>query len=270
MAEINAKVESFKLQNEIPKVIIVDCSTIDRIGDLKAYLEDFPRAIIDHHESGDNVERIALPGACPCYYDKKAPSTTFMIYKLISTMGLQPTREEAEWLFFGLCTDTGFFRHVESNAEVFDVAAALIRCGAVAKTAFAAMHDGKTLNSRKVLGNVLSRAESLFDGKLILSTEEYTDFCQLGGDDHDSDSTYRLFMTIAGVEAVAILRQETPEICSLGFRSRSWVDVGSIAKAFGGGGHKNAAGFHTSGKISEVRPKIIKVFEDAFKAGKPI
>jgi phosphoesterase RecJ-like protein len=126
------------------------------------------------------------------------------------------------------------------------------------------MYGGKSLDSRKLMGHILSRAESLFDGKLILSSENYEETCCFGLEGRDSDSLYQLLQSVAGVEAIVIIRQETPENCTVGFRSRDWVDVGSIAKSFGGGGHKNAAGLSITGTIAELRPKIIKAFENVF------
>ena len=185
--------------------------------------------------------------------------------KLIAALGLEPSREEAELLFLGLCTDSGFFRHVdEGGAETFEAAAALIRAGANPKAAYAAIYSGKSLNSRRLIGQILVGVESFFDGKLILSSENYDDICRFGLEGRDSDSMYQLLQTVEGMEAIAIIRQETPESCSLGFRSRSWVDVGSVAESFGGGGHKNAAGASLPGTVAEFREKIIKAFEKIF------
>jgi len=145
------------------RVIIVDCSTADRIGDMEPFWEEHPMAIIDHHDNADCPKWLGGEGLA--YVDLKALSTTFMVLNVIKALGLEPLKEEAELLFFGLCTDTGFFRHIDGKgAQVFDAAAALIRAGANPKAAFAAMHGGKSLNSRKLLGHILLRAESQFAG----------------------------------------------------------------------------------------------------------
>jgi len=247
------------------RAVIVDCSSPDRTGDLEPFLEGLPRAVIDHHESGRYAAGKAASAGAAVYVDAKAPSATFMVLKLIEALGLELLREEAELLFFGLCTDTGFFRHVGGEgAETFEAAAALIRSGANPKAAFAAMYGGKSLDSRKLLGQVLLRAESLFDGKLILSSEEYEETCRFGLEGRDSESLYQLLQSVAAVEAIVIIRQETPANCTVGFRSRDWVNVGSIAESFGGGGHKHAAGLSIAGTIAELRPKIIKAFENVF------
>ena len=126
------------------------------------------------------------------------------------------------------------------------------------------MYGGKSLNSRRLLGHALVRVESFYDGKLILSSEEYEETCRFGSEGRDSDSLYRLLLSVSGVEAVVIIRQETPENCTAGLRSNTWVDVGNIAETLGGGGHKNAAGLSLKGTIPELKAKIIKEFEKVF------
>jgi phosphoesterase RecJ-like protein len=250
------------------RVILVDCSSLDRIGDLEPFLKGLPMAIIDHHGSGPYV-RTLNPAGAPVLIDKNAPSTTFLVLKLIEALGLSPTLEEAELLFLGLSTDTGFFRHVDAGgAAAFEAAASLIRYGANPKDAFAAINGGKSLDSRKLIGHILLSAESYFDGKLIICSEEYEQVSRFGPESRDSDSLYQLLQALAGVEAIVLLRQETVDSYSIGFRSRDWVDVGKIAESFGGGGHKNAAGCSLAGIISQIRPKIVEIFKDIFASAK--
>jgi phosphoesterase RecJ-like protein len=242
------------------RVIIVDCSSPERTGDLAPCLSGLPLAVIDHHATGETP-----PEGTPFFLDPGAPSVTLLIFALIEALGLEPAREEAELLLFGLCTDTGFFRHIDSDgADTFSAAARMIRAGASPKAAFLAINGGKSLNSRILLGHILSRAESFFDGRLILSFEDYGDTARFGLEGRDSDSLYQLLQSVAGVEAIVIIRQETPENCTVGFRSRDAVDVAAIAASFGGGGHKNAAGLSINGTITGIKPKIIEAFGSVF------
>jgi phosphoesterase RecJ-like protein len=251
-----------KKERENARVVIVDCSAPYRTGDLAPCLEGLPAAIIDHHAAGDHPPSSA---ESPVFLDPGAPSVSFMILLLIEALGLRPTREEAELLLFGLCTDTGFFRHVdEGGSETFAAASRLIKAGASPKKAFQAIHGGKSLGSRILMGILLARVESFFDGRLLLSFEEYEETRRFGIEGRDSDSLYQLLQSVAGVEAIVIIRQETPDNCTVGFRSRDAVDVAAVAAAFGGGGHKNAAGLSVKGAIAELRPKILAAFNQVF------
>jgi phosphoesterase RecJ-like protein len=240
------------------RVLLVDCSSRRRTGDLAPFLEGLPLGIIDHHQTGDTPPSSA---ETPVYLDPGAPSVTFMIQRLMQALGMGLSPEEAELLFFGLCTDTGFFRHVDrSGAEVFAAAAEMIRAGADPKKTFQAINGGKSLDSRILMGLILSRAESHFGGKLILSSEKYEETRRFGLEGRDSDGLYMMFQSVGGVEATVLIRQETPETCTIGFRSRDQVDVAALAALFGGGGHKNAAGAQTPGTIKELRLKILEAF----------
>jgi phosphoesterase RecJ-like protein len=247
------------------RVIIVDCSGRDRTGDLEPFLKGLPAAVIDHHASGAYAaDPAALPGDVH-FLDIAAPSVTFMILGIIEALGLVPSGEEARFLFFGLCTDSGFFRHIDNQgAETFARASRLIAAGASPKIAFQDIHGGKSLDSRILIGLVLARTQSYFDGRLLLSVEEYEDIRRFGLEGRDSDSLYQLLQAVRGCEAIVIIRQETPDHCTAGLRSRDAVDVAAIAAQFGGGGHKNAAGCSMDGTIDELKPKILGAFARFF------
>ncbi|MDR1058756.1 MAG: bifunctional oligoribonuclease/PAP phosphatase NrnA, partial [Treponema sp.] len=231
------------------RVIITDCASPDRTGDLAPFLKGLKTAVIDHHGTGPHD----VPEGGPLFLDGKAPSATFLVQKVFDGLGMEPTPEEAKLLLFGLCTDTGFFRHTDTaGAATFEAAARLIRAGASPKETFAAINGGKSLESRILMGRVLARTESYFGGRLLLSTEEYEEIRRFGVEGRDSDSFYMLLQAVAGVEAIVIIRQENPGRCTVGFRSRDRIDVAAIAAAFGGGGHKNAAGLSAPGTAAEL------------------
>ncbi|MDR1325445.1 MAG: bifunctional oligoribonuclease/PAP phosphatase NrnA [Treponema sp.] len=238
-------------------LIVLDCAMLARTG-IASAIDGLPTATIDHHVVGQHTPNTATT---PLFLDPLAPSSTSLCLLLIEALGLEPTPEEAELLFLGLCTDTGFFRHTdEQSAATFEYAARLIRYGANPKKVHSLIYGGKSLNSRYLLSIQLGQTHPYFDGKLLLTSESYEDTQKLGLDSYDPDSLYQLLQVVAGVEAIAVIRQETPETCIIGLRSRDWVDVAVIAARFGGGGHKNAAGASTTGTIEELQPQILAAF----------
>ncbi|MDR2480488.1 MAG: DHH family phosphoesterase [Treponema sp.] len=244
------------------KVIIVDCSAASRTGPLAPYLEGLPPAVIDHHAAGDFP---ASSAESPVFLDVRAPSVTVMVLSLIEALGLELLAEEAELLFFGLCTDTGFFRHLEAGRdEVFLAAAKMAAAGANPRRAFDSINGGKSLDSRILLGHILSRTESYCNGALLISFETYDDHHRYGLVSRDSDSLYQLLQTVQGMEAIVIIREEEPGKCTVGLRSRDAIDVAGIAVSFGGGGHRNAAGFSIDGTVMDVKKVIINSFGNSF------
>ena len=238
------------------RVLIMDCSVRDRVGDLP--IDGLLSAAVDHHASGD-------PWGAVIYLDPKATSVAFMTEKIFRALEMEPTAEEAEFLLLGLCTDTGYFRHLDqTGAETFNTAAALAAAGASPKKIFAAMYGGKSLNSRLLMGTVLSKTRPYYGGKLLLSDETLEETERFSLERRDSDMLYQLLQSVEGVEAMVIIRQENREECTVGLRSRDRIDVAAIAESFGGGGHKNAAGARIRGTIAELEKKLTAAFAPWF------
>ena len=252
----SAKVPDFVYsQKEQAAVIIVDCSNTARTGDLENEIAPFPTIVIDHHATNSSCNAASLVYT-------EAPSTTFLVQSIIEYMYGCVTKEEAEMLFFGLSTDTGYFRHLdERSAEVFNYAARLVAAGVSPKQIFAKINGGKSFGSRTLISRVLSRMQQYYNGKLVVSYETLADTEEFGLESIYSDTLYQLIQSIAGVKAICIVRQDTKTHCSAGFRSLDTIDVSVIAASFGGGGHKQAAGLYIEGTVENLIPQFIKAFE---------
>lgn len=242
-------------QKEKAAVIIVDCSNRARTGDIESEIASFPAIVIDHHASNTEANPASLVYT-------EAPSTTFIVQSIIECMQGSVTKEEAEMLFLGLCTDTGYFRHLdERSSEVFTHAARLVAAGVSPKQIFAKINGGKSFKSRTLISRVLSRMQRYYDGKLVISYETRADTEEFGLESRDSDTLYQLIQSIAGVQAICIVRQDTETHCSVGFRSFDVIDVSIVAASFGGGGHKQAAGLYIEGTAEMLIPQFVKAFE---------
>ena len=99
-----------ELRRQRAGVLVLDCATADRIGDLAADIEGREIAVIYHHSAGDGDFGSIR------YIDSRAPCVTLLVQKIIEALGDVPTREEARRLFGGFATDTGYFRHLENEA----------------------------------------------------------------------------------------------------------------------------------------------------------
>ena len=240
-------------------VIILDCSTPERIGSVLAEeTAGYPVAVIDHHASGEAFGDAA-------WVEGGSPATTVMIYKLMTSMGDAPTEKEAEDLLFGFLTDTGYFRHLDSShAESLGLAAELLGAGPSLKKLYYRMYGGRQLESKILTGRVLSRAEALFGGQCIMIYETLEEKKKYGPENRDSDTIYSQLFGVQGCEAVIFIREESENSCSVSLRSLSRVDVGAVAKSFGGGGHKFAAGLEWKGSREEITVKLTEVFSEIF------
>lgn len=239
-------------------LIVLDCSDIARLGDASIGLEQLPRTIIDHHATNSESAKTSL-------VDSTSPSTTLLVQAIIEAADGQVTKEEAQYLLFGLCTDTGFFRHLDDrSSETFVFASRLVAAGGNPKQTFAHMNGGKSFASRVLLARILARMQNYYNGALVVSWETLEETNEFGQEGRDSDTLYQLIQGIAGVEAIVIVRQETETNCTVGFRSLDRIDVSAVAASFGGGGHRQASGLSIAGTIEELIPRFVKAFESQF------
>jgi phosphoesterase RecJ-like protein len=233
--------------------VVVDCSTVDRIGALGRAVAALPVLVIDHHAAGGRfgTQRWVHPGA---------PSVTFMIQHLLESLGERIPARDAELLLFGLCTDTGFFRHLEAGSEpVFQAVSRLVAAGASPQRVYGKIHAGWSLSRVRLLALALGRAERLAGGRLLLTFWTWADL-EASRDpfSRGSDDVYRLLLTVEGVEVIVFLREEGPGRVSVGLRSSGRADVGRVAQALGGGGHAKAAGCTLPGTLEQARRRVLR------------
>ena len=219
---------SDKINPKTTGLIILDCSNFDRVGEIAELISGFNYIIIDHHAT--NTEKSDTSLIMP-----EAPSTTYLIQSIIEEIG-------------------------ERSAEVFTHASRLIEAGANPKQTFMKINGGKKFESRLLISRILNRMKTYYDGRLVVSYETYDDLLEFGLESRDSDILYQLIQSIEGVEAICIVRQDSPSHCSVGFRSLDKIDVSKIAASFGGGGHKQASGLYIEGKFDDLIPRFVEAF----------
>ena len=246
-----------ELHKRNPVVIVVDCSTLDRIGHLSNEIDGLLTVIFDHHSSGE-------PFGTHRYIVPRSVSTTMIIMHLFKTLEIEITSETAEHLFFGFATDTGFFRFINAyRGETLRMAAELVDLGVSPNMIHTKMTGGKNLSYVKYLGKLIDRSESHFEGKVMASSSYLVDSETYITSDKPSDALYSMLLSVQGVEVVLFFKQLSEEVTEVGFRAshQSHIDVGSLAERFGGGGHKKAAGATVQQPIDIVRENLLKAVE---------
>lgn len=238
-------------------LIVLDCASQDRLGEINIKIDDFDTFVIDHHKTSDQTQNsIVIPSS---------PATTCLVQQLFEAIHGEVTENAAKNLFLGFCTDTGFFRFLEDNSShYFELASRLVKKGANPKKTYTEMTGGKAFSTRKLLGLALLNSKQYFDGKLIITYENLSDTEKYGENGHDSDALYQMLLSVQDVEAVVNIKQETEDNCTAGLRSKDEIDVSKIASVFGGGGHKNASGLSYKTTIKEFIPLLLKEFEKVF------
>jgi phosphoesterase RecJ-like protein len=229
--------------------IIMECSTLDRTG--VTGLDTSFVINIDHHQGNTGYGALN-------WFDESAAACAEMVYDLVVALGVPMTRTIATHIYVGILTDTGSFHYSGISARTFDICRALVEAGVEPPRVARAVFDSNTLGRLRLFGAVLSAIELEQNGHLALMRVDEAMVARAGGTYDDTEGLINLPLTVKEIEAVVFFKQIGGDEYRVSMRSKGDIDIGAVAKEFGGGGHKNAAGFNAPGSLADWRGAIIE------------
>ena len=244
-------------RKEVPEgydLLVVDTSRLDRAGATNGAT---PRLNLDHHADNPLYAELNLvnPGAA---------ATAEVVANLFVDLGVPIEKPAAEAIYTGVRTDTGGFRFRNIHPETHELVADLLRAGVVPAEVDDRLNRTGTIEQLNIVGVTLANAVRY--GEAIIATVDNDDYERTGGTELDSKESIDYLRTVAGVDVVAHLR-EVPEGTKGSLRSET-VDVAEIARGFGGGGHKLAAGYTATGKRpDEAKKELLEALSGAVDLG---
>ena len=230
-------------------LLVVDTSRPDRTG--VPTPDEGARLNLDHHEDNPLYAEYNLVNA-------GAAATAQLVAELYRELEIPLDRAAAEAIYVGVRTDTGGFTFRNISPEAHELVADLLRAGVVPAEVNERINRRGSIEQLKIVGVVLANAVQY--GDVLISTVDKADYERTGAGELDSKEAIDQLRTVAGVDVVAHLR-EVPEGTKGSLRSES-VDVGAVARIFGGGGHKLAAGYTRKGmKPREAKEELLENLE---------
>ena len=240
-------------------LLAVDCAKEDRIGDEAALARARLVLDIDHHHDNTRFGDLNLIVA-------DASSTGEVLRDVFAELGVDLTPELAEPLYIALVTDTGRFQYANTTPKALRLAAELVDAGADIHAVFQEVYESVEFAKLKLLARALDRAEVLEGGRIVVSHLLRSDFTEVGASEPYSEGIIDYLRMVEGAELAALIREQLNDGADAHKGSlRSSIDeldVSAIARRFGGGGHRQAAGFSTDMPL----PEIVEQIRDGFLA----
>jgi len=225
--------------------VSLDQSDISRTYGLPLYITKELMINIDHHKSNTYFGSFNI--VMPDY-----SSTCEILTELIGDKG---NIDIYNALYTGILTDTGSFKYANTNRTTFKNAIYLIDCGVepayISQNVFMRMKKKKL----KLLALTLNTLE-FYDDKAFMYINQNM-LKETGANMSDTESITGYTLITRGTEMGIFLREESASKTRVSFRSKNKYDVDIIAKEFGGGGHKNAAGCNIDMNLKDTI-KLIK------------
>ncbi|BAL81195.1 DHH family phosphoesterase [Caldisericum exile] len=237
--------------------ILIDAPNIDRVEGFTFDLSAFKKIIrIDHHLSNENFSHVK-------YVKVGYPSTSCLVFELIKELDLPIDKDIADALYTGLLTDTGSFRFNNTSEVAFDIARKLVLSGARPYYISRMVYEMETLTHLKLLGLALLRLEIV--DKIGFSYITQEDFKSYNANENDTEGIVDYLRKEKDIEVVLFVRELQDGGYKGSLRSKNHIDVRKIAEIFGGGGHKEAAGFKTTLSKEEILNIVRKAIKDEEK-----
>jgi phosphoesterase RecJ-like protein len=230
-------------------LVAVDCAKAERIGDPDATARAPFVVNIDHHHDNTRFGDVNLIVA-------DASSTGEVLRDVLHVLGIELTPELAEPLYIALVTDTGRFQYANTTPKSLRLAAELVEAGADVHAVFQQVYESVEFAKLKLLARALERAEVLEGGRIVVSYLLRADFSEVGAAEPYSEGIIDYLRAVEGAELAVLIREQT----SVSGQARKGslrasideLDVSAIARLFGGGGHRQAAGFSTDMSVAEI------------------
>jgi phosphoesterase RecJ-like protein len=237
----------------IDYIIVVDAAEIERTNtDFNGYR--IPDLNIDHHKTNSLFARINL-------IESEAVATAEILTRCLPELGLYITPAIADALITGIVTDTIGFRTTNVSPHVLRMVADLMEQGGDLTDIYYRTVVEQSIASARYWGAGLSKIQ-MEDGLVwtTLSLRERHAAGYLARDDAD---LVKVLSAIEGAKVAVILTEQDSGYVKISWRlcgsQDTELDVSEIAKKFGGGGHKAAAGADVKGDLEEV---LIQVLEN--------
>ena len=224
--------------------VCCDCGDVERLGVFGNLYKNAKQTMcIDHHISNDGFGQIS-------HINPKGSSTCELLFGLME--GEKVSKETAEALYLGIVHDTGVFKHSNTTKETMIKAGELLEKGVDSSYIIDETFYAKTYLQNQLLGRALMESTRLLDGKVIYSAISKDVMQFYGCNPSDLDGIIDQLRVTKGVEVAIFLYETEFQQYKVSMRSNHNVNVSSIAKLYGGGGHVKASGCTMAGTVHDV------------------
>jgi len=253
-----ASIKKFKEGLKKPdNLIVVDCSSPDRIGRFQKFLrEDVNVIVIDHHATNNYFGNVN-------YVDTKSSSVAEIIYEINKILCIDYDEELSTMNLLGILTDTGFFKYSNTTPMTLHITAELMKRGADIESISLMVNENRKIENLYLQKDAINNLKLLSENKLGYSYLTKENFEKYNITENDFDGFVSDIRSIDTVEVAIFAAQYEENRAHVSLRSKKYFDVSKIALEYGGGGHPRASGFtlNYEGSLEKAIETVAKKVE---------
>ena len=238
-------IETYDLDRHGKWIAKVDLVIIFDVGDFKR-IRGIKDQIERHNIATLNIDHHPHPEDHPFTHnvvDLQAASTGDMVYDYIKTVrDGKITKAMAEGIYTAVMTDTGCFRHSNTDSHCHNIAIECIEVGVDISSLYQRIYESSSHARVALLGKILQDIHYELDGEFAWFVIDQKMMDDAKATNADVEGFSDFVRTIRGVEVAMMVLENADGSCRLNFRSSGKYVINGVASKLGGGGHQFAAG----------------------------
>lgn len=246
--------------SQVTRLVLVDTQEPDRIGSLKSCVENpwVEVVVFDHHVD----ENSQCAGRSPMSVVQPVGATTTILIEQLRQRHIAVTPFEATVMALGLYEETGSFAFASTTSRDLEAGAFLIESGADLNVVTDTLRRPLDPDAIALLNDLLEHSEVHYlEGRKVLVATSTVDRCR-----GEAAGVVHMLAELQGVDAVVVAVMMEDRVEVIGRSRRPEVDVGWIAREFGGGGHAVAAAATVKRQtLAEVKERLVQLLTTHYR-----
>ena len=237
-------ISQYDLSREYDLVITIDVAAIDRCAEAEKLFKKAKNTInIDHHETNIGYAGINI-------IEPQAAATGEIILEIAEKLDWKISLKTATNLYVAIVTDTGCFKFSNTTQRTMECGGKLISLGVNPSEIYQKCYESSSKDMVLFQSYCVNKAEFLNDDKIAYTIVYKKDLEKFNNQGEDfTDGLTEKLRAIRSTEVAFDVKELNSTTSKVSMRSKT-KDIAQVCSAFGGGGHKLAAG-----AVIKVTPK---------------
>lgn len=234
-------------------VFVLDTNELKMLGPLEPPIRasGAPIVFVDHHvPEVDNVQDHLI--------DEAYGSTGELVYSFLRHLRADIDIEIALGIYVAIVTDTASFRFKRTTARSHTIAAELLQKGVLPEQVYQHIYSRDSFAKIRLFGHVLQGMQTTPDERIAWLTVTKETREHYHATIEDTESYVNQLTHIEGVDIGVLFREEDDGRIKISIRGNGEIPVIGIAKKFGGGGHRHAAGAKITESLEESTRRVLQ------------
>jgi len=245
-------ITGFDLSRVYDLVINLDVASIDRCSDAQVLFNRAKNTVnIDHHETNKGYAQLN-------FVEPYASATGEVLFNIAQKLNWKISKDTALSLYTAIMTDTGGFKFSNTTSKTMEIAGKLIDFGIDPSDVYQKCYESYSKNMVLFQSYCLNKAKFSENDKIAYMAVYKKDLEKFNSNGEDfTDGLTEKLRIINSTEIAFVIKELNKMTSKLSMRSKK-ADISRVCVAFGGGGHKLAAGAVINANVTRAVKLVLE------------